>query len=443
MSNGNDGPQSLTDWIRYLHEAAKVKHGHPDYREARAAIDQALRHIFALHVAAYEQEAGDNEKPSFGQSVATILGQGPGLGTGEVFRGIGTAMQGKGFRVGAQEYRDAVDQAEATNPIAVPALELVTAAAMPAGVVGQEAAGAIKAGVPLSLGQGAKVLGKSVLAGAVPGAVAGFSGGGADPGSFPQRLSAAGKGTLLGGTLGLIGGGTTMRGARAHVEHVADIANKGTQRALGRERLADVRQRMAERSERRAGKLGSAAPEEAQATIQREMGTQTIAPSEPAIRQSVDAIDQAVQDFKAGKITQEDLDVATAQARGEPLPEGSLSPSAQSPSAPLPPDPVFPRGRLGPEGPSPAPKASYPPTLTEMQGFSSEPRPGHAIFRGKRAPTRSAEVRGGEPLLPKASQLRDVSYQDLRTALSKQNIPLELRQAIRQELGRRGIAGYP
>lgn len=97
--------------------------------------------------------------------------------------------------------------------------------------------------------------------------------------------------------------------------------------------------------------------------LQREM--QAGRPPETPV--SLDAL-RAMRDFEAGKISGQDLRVAMDVAAGRtPEPMGLLQPS------PLTPMPGVPRGLLGPEGISPAPRTSYPPTLAEMQGLDTSP----------------------------------------------------------------------
>lgn len=303
----NGGPQSLTDWISYLHNASQVKPGSPDYREAREAIGLAIRHINALNVGAAESEATANEQPNLGQSVATVIGQGPGLGTGEVFRGIGTALTGQGFRKGAQEYREAVDQAEAANPKTMATGELLGSLLMPAGKIGRGLK-VMKAGVPLGMGGAAKLIGQGALTGAVPAALAGFSSGGADPGDLGARVSGAKRGAILGA---LLGAGTTaaaMPVVRGHLERTADIANKGVMRKLQEQRLRNA-QSAGLRYAGVATDVGT--PEVETAAIERELeGTrEATGPLHPDAQ-------RAIRDFEAGKITGEDLRTALDKAAG-------------------------------------------------------------------------------------------------------------------------------
>ena len=244
MSNGG-GPQSLTDWIQYLHAAAAVPKGSADYAEARQAIGHALLHINALNVGSAMQEANQAEHVGTAPALAASLVHGLSLGTGEPLSGLASAVQGKGFASGAQAYREGLGNVEASHPYLAPTAELAGNVALPAGVVGSTVGNTIKAGVPLTLGQGVGLLGRGAVAQAVPAAVAGFSAGGEDPGDFAARGNAAVKNAALAALLSPISTLLAARATRAHVEHVADIAQKGNQRALTASRLAESQARLA------------------------------------------------------------------------------------------------------------------------------------------------------------------------------------------------------
>ena len=116
---------------------------------------------------------------------------------------------------------------------------------------------------------------------------------------------------------------------------------------------------------------------------------------------------------------------------------------------------VAPRGTLlEPRAPSMAPRGmqSTTPDLLDVPTFQrrgpNTPRPGHPLFSGEAAPTRSAEVRGGEPLLPKANpqiaplmqEIRDMSTRDLVEAWKNApTINQKLRGFLLVELQRRRI----
>jgi len=240
-----DGPKTLQDWIQYLHNAATYPKDSPDYAEARRAIGHALLHINALHVGQNMQEANQAEHVGTLPAVGAALAHGLSLGTGEPLSGLASAIQGKGFASGAQAYREGLGNVEASHPYLAPTAELAGNVALPAGVVGSTVGNTIKAGVPLTLGQGAGLLGRGAIAQAVPAAVAGFSAGGEDPGDFAARGNAAVKNAALAALLSPISTLLAARATRAHVEHVADIAQKGNQRALTASRLAESRARLA------------------------------------------------------------------------------------------------------------------------------------------------------------------------------------------------------
>jgi len=151
-------------------------------------------------------------------------------------------------------------------------------------------------------------------------------------------------------------------------------------------------------------------------------------------------IAQASADRAAGRISAADYDAAMDFARQSMQhPQGLLSP------APLTPMPGAPQGFLGPEGISPAAKASYPPTISEMQGYNLG-KPGHPIWQGEGSPTTSAEVRGGEPLLPSANPavaqaLQRAPFAKLQAALRLPETPTPIKDLILAELSRRGIVG--
>ena len=241
----NGGPQTLTDWIQYLHTAAAVPKDSPDYAEARQAVGHALLHINALNVGSTMGEANQAERVSTALAVPAALAHGASLGMGEPLSGLGSALTGNGFRQGAQAYREGMANVEASHPELAAGSELLGGAVLPAGVIGSGVGSAIKAGVPLTLGQGAALLGRSALSGAVPAAIAGFSAGGEDPGDFAARGRSAAVDAAIGAALGAIAGGLGAKATRAHVEHVADIAQKGAQRALTASRLAESQGRLA------------------------------------------------------------------------------------------------------------------------------------------------------------------------------------------------------
>ena len=397
------GPETIADWIQYLHAAAQEPKNSPHYAESRQAMAQAIRHIYALNVAATQGEANQVEKPAGPLGAAGVgLMHGLSLGAGEPIAGAISAIAGKGFGAGAGRYREGLGNVEAQYPNTTAASEIAGMFALPAGSVGTGVQ-AIKAGMPLTAAQIAGLAARGAASGAVPAAVAGFSAGGEDPGDIPGRLDAAKRSAIVGAILGALVTGGAAKVQRGHVERVADLANKGNQRALTASRLA-----------------------ESQARLARMQG-----PTLPTI--------------PIGE-TPEGL-AARARWSGR----GLLNPEAPPALTPM---PGAPKGLLGPEGLSPAPKASYPPTLAEMQGFNTTPRgkPGHPVWQGEGSPTRSPEVRAGEPLLPSksdvpppsipsgaASILRRQSFAKLKAALALPETPQAVKNLILAEFQRRGI----
>ena len=378
-----DGPQTLTDWIAYLHAAAATPKTSPDYAEARAAMSQALRHIHALNVAETQAEANQTYKPVGAAPAAGLaLMRGLSLGTGEPIAGLGSMLTGGSFRQGAQNYRAGAENLDIQHPTLSPAFELAGGLLLPAGTIGQGVTQAVKAGVPLTLAQGAGLLGRGALTGAVTGGVSGFSSGGDDPGDIPARLAAGKSGAEMGALLGAITTGLGARLRRGHIERAADLQSKGTARAIQSARLAAYEARAAKAipqpSDLRSQLLAAGVHPE---NVDAQLARQTRGP------------------VLASRAAPDLLDIPTYQRRSTPVP------------IPL----------------------------------SQRPRPGHPIYTEGPAPTRSAEVRGGEPLLPKANptiapvmaKLRQLSPSQLVEAWK--NAPQELRDLLLVEFQRRHI----
>ena len=168
--------------------------------------------------------------------------------------------------------------------------------------------------------------------------------------------------------------------------------------------------------------------ESPQAAIQREMIAS--APSEVPARPASVA---AVRAHEAGKISGAEMSRRIGLALGQ-QPQSLLQPR-------LTPILGYPRGFLGPEGISPPAKASYAPSIAEIQG-----RPGHPTWQGEGSPTTSAQVRGGEPLLPSANPevaatLQRTPFAQLQAALRKPETPQVIKNLILMEIQRRGIVG--
>lgn len=156
----------------------------------------------------------------------------------------------------------------------------------------------------------------------------------------------------------------------------------------------------------------------------------------PAVSQHVaggvlDDISQAIADRQAGRISEQDLNTALEAAGNQragtaPLPL-SLTPSPKVPPDPLNVPTFRRRGLLSPDA---VPAA----------------KPGHPIFYGEGSPTRSPEVRGGEPLTPSANPevaaaLQNAPYDKLQAALRLPETPQVVKNLILIEIQRRGIVG--
>lgn len=239
----SDGPKTLHDWIQYLHAASQAHQANPDDLEAQDAIDFALQRIQRLQTAA---TAGDQpaEPGAVGSTVAA-LAHGASLGTGELAAGVGGAVSGKGFRQGAQDYREALNEIEAAHPNLAAGGELAGMLALPAGTIGRTVAGGVKAGVPLGIRGAASIIGRGAVQGAVPGAIQGFSTGGEDPGDLGARAREGVRGGVIGGLMGGAIAGVGIPLARRHVEREADLADRGAKRTLTQERIQTERARQA------------------------------------------------------------------------------------------------------------------------------------------------------------------------------------------------------
>ncbi len=134
-------------------------------------------------------------------------------------------------------------------------------------------------------------------------------------------------------------------------------------------------------------------------------------------------IGQAVADKQAGRIGEQDFNTAMELAgqgmRGEARPPLSLLPTPKAPPDAL----------------------DVPTFLRRTTG-----KPGHPVFYGKGSPTTSAQVRGGEPLLPSANPevaatLQRTPFAQLQAALRKPETPQVVKNLILMEIQRRGIVG--
>lgn len=402
-------PQNQLHWINVLHHATQVPKDSPDYGEARTVVDLALRHIHALHVKSANDEA--NQQPSTAAAIGGGLLHGLSLGTGEVINGLGSTIQGKGFRQGAQDYREGLGELEAAHPYLTPTAEIAGSLALPAGVVGSGLK-AVKAGVPLGLRGALAIAGRGAVAGAVPGAVAGFSGGGEDPGDFAARLKAAGTGAAVGAGLGAITSGAGIPRMRAHVERTADIANKGVMRELNAQRLRNA-QAVGQRFTKQPALAGHVAGD------------------------AISDIEQALADFQAGKISQEDLNTAlqvagnapraqqlpvrgTVAASAPPKPPVDLTPSPPTPRDPLD-TPTF--QRRG----TPQQDAEVMQRALQRNSWSTRQMPG-----GKPAPSARARQVGQA-----AEQIANLTDEQLQQAKGLTGGNRQLMSLINRELKRR------
>lgn len=199
-------PQNPLHWINVLHNAASVPKTDPRYEAAQTAVNTALQHIGSLNRLASDKDIATANAPiPTGVAIARGLAHGASLGTDELAAGMGSALAGKGFRAGAQNERDLIEDAGNAAPFLEPLSEIVGQGAVSAlgaarspsfspfaGPTGGPLAGmgVVRAGVPLT----ARTVGGAMLrsgAEAAPlGFTQGFATGGSDPGSFSQRLQA-------------------------------------------------------------------------------------------------------------------------------------------------------------------------------------------------------------------------------------------------------------
>lgn len=386
------GPETLQDWIQYLHNAAGEPKDSPYYAESRQAVALALRHIHALNTATTQTEANQQAlgKPLGGGAAAGVqLLNDLSFGAGEPLAGFFSMLTGKGFGEGAARYREGLGNVQAQHPNITAWTGLPAPFLLPAGTIGTGTATAVKAGVPLTVTQGLGLLARGAASGAVPGAISGFSAGGEDPADFAARLHGAKRGAEVGGVLGLLGMGAAMKLARGHVERAADITARGNRRALVASRLEESRMRL-------AAKKPAPTPE-------------GVTSDEAAVAR---ALGIPVEQVK-GRVGRQAVEAAAARERA------TVSPVAPSLLEPI---PGQPRGLFAPAGISPTPRATYPPTLAEMQGFRT-------------APTRLAVVNADKA----QSAIRRLSYADLARAFQNPETPKALRQLLVAEFQRRGI----
>jgi hypothetical protein len=219
-SSTQSPPKTLSDWIDYLHNAVATPKDSPDYEASREAAHFAVQRIHNLGVAANATDPENKAiQPAAVQAIGVGLLHSFGLGSGEPIAGLVSAIRGKGFREGAQQYREGLENVQGAHPNAEIVGEgagLVGSSLLPverAVEGGRALAQAIRVGRANALQRFATgVLHTDVLPGAALGGIAGFSGGGEDPGDVGARVKAAGAGAAVGaGASALLGGLGALR----------------------------------------------------------------------------------------------------------------------------------------------------------------------------------------------------------------------------------------
>ena len=365
-----DGPESLHDWIQYLHAASQAAKQNPRDREASNEVADALRHINALQTGANVADVNAVEASGPNAAAATGLGALHGLsgGTGEVLRGTASALKDKPFRTaaelaagpmglpfllrdpsfgrGAQDYRQSLSQIEQTSPVASAIGETVGPALLPAA----RAQEAIEAGVPLGIKGVGALMGRSAGPAAALGGLSGFSSGGDD---LASRTKGAVQGAAGSALLSAILAGTAAPFTRRHVEGQADIVKAANERAsarLGAERKERMMEAVPSQIEN-----ARLQPELTRARIR--MYESRTKPAEPALPAGVTREEAAVARTLGIPVEQVRGRVGTPASRSAPtveatpISEGSPG-SAQAATGPTaaPSSPAAPQG--GPGGPA-------------------------------------------------------------------------------------------
>lgn len=203
-------PKTVAEWVRYLHTARAVPKDSPDYGQAQEAVRFALQRIRTLNAEAnaQEQAAAEGGKPVSTPAAAGVgLLHGLSLGAGEPLAGALAALipGGQGFREGAAEYRQGLENVGLQHPVATPTGEVGGLALQSLAPVGQairggsQAAAAIPAGRAGVLARFFTGAGQANVAPAMTmGGIAGFSQGGEDPGDLGTRLQNAAVGAGVG-----------------------------------------------------------------------------------------------------------------------------------------------------------------------------------------------------------------------------------------------------
>ena len=223
MSNGRP-PKTVGEWVRYLHIARAVPQDSPDYPQAQEAVRFALQRIRTMNTVANAQDQpveGTGRAVGPGAAAGVGLMHGLSFGAGEPIAGLLAALVpgGQGFREGAQQYRQGLENVGLDQPIATPAGEmsglalqslLPIAQGVQAGTRTAAAIPSVRANMLARFGTG---MGQAnVTTPAVLGGIAGFSAGGEDPGDLGARFQGAGVGAGLGAAgAALLGGLGALR----------------------------------------------------------------------------------------------------------------------------------------------------------------------------------------------------------------------------------------
>lgn len=210
MKNGKP-PKTLPEWIAYLHAVRAVPQDSPDYADAQEAVRFALGRIRTLNAVANAQQPGapDEQVRPIGPGAAAGAGlmHGLSLGAGEPLAGLLAALVpgGQGFREGAQQYRQGLENIGVQQPTATPTGEMAGLAMQSAVPVARAVRGgtATAAAIPSArAGVLARFFTGAGQADVVPamtmGGIAGFSAGGEDPGDLNARLQGGAAGAGLG-----------------------------------------------------------------------------------------------------------------------------------------------------------------------------------------------------------------------------------------------------
>jgi hypothetical protein len=208
MSNGRP-PKTVAEWVRYLHVARAIPQDSPDYPQAQEAVRFALQRIRTLGTVVSAQDqppVGGPKAVRPDQAVGLGLMHGLSLGAGEPIAGLLAALMpgGQGFREGAQQYREGLENIGLQQPTATPAGDVAGMALQSLTPLSQAVRGGTLTGAAIpsmranALARFFTGAGQTNIAPALAlGGIAGFSAGGEDPGDFRARLTGAGVGAGL------------------------------------------------------------------------------------------------------------------------------------------------------------------------------------------------------------------------------------------------------